>query len=364
MSRRPIARARSGGQGPAPAGPPVDPKITSVADWLRNEKRSGLTTKEAVQYEKVCACNLVDHAREAHPAALALPRALVTSRLEQHAMLAVCASSPPWCWHWYCAGDYGMPCLHSVSSTSRVQSSSMRWWDPSTRGSSPRRHRSRIGLKQRSSLRSFCGLGTSTGLSVCSTRTRADGSSSYTTGRSRRMGSTRGFMKVCFAPCTKRTPPRTPAVMLLPNCLARWIFFCLIPNVTLPARLLPDSTSGSFYDAGRLKDEAVLDVCGYASGCFGAVHDTNLAFVAQDWSVVVLGDLPYHLWCVMRGSAHPFLLDVDCGKPRAIICESPSRHYLASPFSALLAYVRSHGVDPILSLLLGLPWHLALPKFV
>jgi len=30
----------------------VDPQITAVADWLRNEKKSGLTTKEAVQYEK------------------------------------------------------------------------------------------------------------------------------------------------------------------------------------------------------------------------------------------------------------------------------------------------------------------------
>ena len=38
----------------AQTGAPVDPKLTAVADWLRNEKRSGLTTKEAVQYEKVC----------------------------------------------------------------------------------------------------------------------------------------------------------------------------------------------------------------------------------------------------------------------------------------------------------------------
>ena len=30
-----------------------DARITLVADWLRNEKRSGLKTKEAVQYEKV-----------------------------------------------------------------------------------------------------------------------------------------------------------------------------------------------------------------------------------------------------------------------------------------------------------------------
>jgi len=30
----------------------VDPRLTAVADWLRNEKKSGLHTKEAVQYEK------------------------------------------------------------------------------------------------------------------------------------------------------------------------------------------------------------------------------------------------------------------------------------------------------------------------
>lgn len=31
----------------------ADAKMTAVADWLRNEKKSGLNTKEAVQYEKV-----------------------------------------------------------------------------------------------------------------------------------------------------------------------------------------------------------------------------------------------------------------------------------------------------------------------
>jgi len=31
----------------------VDPRLIAVADWLRNEKKSGLITKEAVQYEKV-----------------------------------------------------------------------------------------------------------------------------------------------------------------------------------------------------------------------------------------------------------------------------------------------------------------------
>jgi len=30
----------------------VDPRLIAVADWLRNEKKSGLNTKEAVQYEK------------------------------------------------------------------------------------------------------------------------------------------------------------------------------------------------------------------------------------------------------------------------------------------------------------------------
>jgi len=30
----------------------IDPRLTAVADWLRNEKKSGLHTKEAVQYEK------------------------------------------------------------------------------------------------------------------------------------------------------------------------------------------------------------------------------------------------------------------------------------------------------------------------
>lgn len=33
----------------------VDPKLQAVADWLRSEKRSGLITKEAIQYEKVRA---------------------------------------------------------------------------------------------------------------------------------------------------------------------------------------------------------------------------------------------------------------------------------------------------------------------
>lgn len=54
MPPRPLVRGRAG---PAAqqAGPPVDPKLEVVAAWLRNEKRSGLYTKEAVQYEKVCA---------------------------------------------------------------------------------------------------------------------------------------------------------------------------------------------------------------------------------------------------------------------------------------------------------------------
>ena len=53
MPPRSLVRGRAG---PAAqqAGPPVDPKLEVVAAWLRNEKRSGLYTKEAVQYEKVC----------------------------------------------------------------------------------------------------------------------------------------------------------------------------------------------------------------------------------------------------------------------------------------------------------------------
>ena len=37
----------------APPGEAADSRLTSIADWMRNEKKSGLTTKEAVQYEKV-----------------------------------------------------------------------------------------------------------------------------------------------------------------------------------------------------------------------------------------------------------------------------------------------------------------------
>ena len=53
MSRR-VARGPPG-RGVVAAKDPkdVDPKILAVADWLRNEKKSGLHTKEAVQYEKV-----------------------------------------------------------------------------------------------------------------------------------------------------------------------------------------------------------------------------------------------------------------------------------------------------------------------
>jgi len=36
----------------APTGKEADPKMLAVADFLRNEKRSGLHTKEAVQYDK------------------------------------------------------------------------------------------------------------------------------------------------------------------------------------------------------------------------------------------------------------------------------------------------------------------------
>ena len=56
MSRRAVARAPGRGSDKSAAlanAPPVDPRLTAVADWLRNEKKSGLHTKEAVQYEKV-----------------------------------------------------------------------------------------------------------------------------------------------------------------------------------------------------------------------------------------------------------------------------------------------------------------------
>jgi len=51
--RRAVGRAPArGGQIRQPAVKEVDPRLTAVADWLRNEKKSGLNTKEAVQYEK------------------------------------------------------------------------------------------------------------------------------------------------------------------------------------------------------------------------------------------------------------------------------------------------------------------------
>eukprot|EP00966_Prymnesium_polylepis_P148403 3428012-Prymnesium_polylepis.3 len=46
-------RARSVPKPNAPIAEQQDPKLLKLADWLRNEKKSGLTTKEAVQYEKV-----------------------------------------------------------------------------------------------------------------------------------------------------------------------------------------------------------------------------------------------------------------------------------------------------------------------
>ena len=59
MSRRPAAPGRAPrgtGKGAGVVDPgEVDPRLTAVADWLRNEKRSGLAVKEAVQYEKVRA---------------------------------------------------------------------------------------------------------------------------------------------------------------------------------------------------------------------------------------------------------------------------------------------------------------------
>ena len=58
MSQRRVARAAAapargrGGVPQAMSVKEVDPRLTAVADWLRNEKKSGLHTKEAVQYEK------------------------------------------------------------------------------------------------------------------------------------------------------------------------------------------------------------------------------------------------------------------------------------------------------------------------
>ena len=73
MSNRQMQRQRGRGGMPIMPDPKdVDPKIQAVADWLRNEKKSGLHTKEAVQYEKVRACA----ARAAH----ALPRCLCRRR--------------------------------------------------------------------------------------------------------------------------------------------------------------------------------------------------------------------------------------------------------------------------------------------
>ena len=47
----------------------VDPRLTAVADWLRNEKKSGLHTKEAVQYEKVRTAGLRSLRPACRPAA-------------------------------------------------------------------------------------------------------------------------------------------------------------------------------------------------------------------------------------------------------------------------------------------------------
>lgn len=42
-----------GARAPAPPAAAADSKYLAIANWLRNEKKSGLYTKEAVQYEKV-----------------------------------------------------------------------------------------------------------------------------------------------------------------------------------------------------------------------------------------------------------------------------------------------------------------------
>ena len=53
--RRAVARGPRGAPMKTVDPKEVDPKLNAVADWLRNEKKSGLHTKEAVQYEKVHA---------------------------------------------------------------------------------------------------------------------------------------------------------------------------------------------------------------------------------------------------------------------------------------------------------------------
>ena len=51
MPPRSLVRGRAG---PAAQQAPVDPKVEVVAAWLRNEKRSGLYTKEAVKVCRPC----------------------------------------------------------------------------------------------------------------------------------------------------------------------------------------------------------------------------------------------------------------------------------------------------------------------
>ena len=73
--RRAVARGpRGAGAVKAPSVKEVDPRLTAVADWLRNEKKSGLHTKEAVQYEKVRAGRQSRLARVAARSACAAAR--------------------------------------------------------------------------------------------------------------------------------------------------------------------------------------------------------------------------------------------------------------------------------------------------
>ena len=120
MSRRAVARAPRGGAAPGINVKEVDPRLTAVADWLRNEKKSGLHTKEAVQYEKVRAAGLRSLRPACWPAAPPRSARLAGSHREFAAPHAR---------------------FRSASSTSRAPSSSTRSSVRGTRASLPRRRR-------------------------------------------------------------------------------------------------------------------------------------------------------------------------------------------------------------------------------
>ena len=48
-------RQRNRGMVPPAPAEQADSRLTNIADWLRNEKKSGLITKEAIQYDRVRA---------------------------------------------------------------------------------------------------------------------------------------------------------------------------------------------------------------------------------------------------------------------------------------------------------------------